>query len=392
MKRHGRRRERGISLMAIGIWIVALAVMAAAAVDIARLAHTASEIQSIADASALSGTRALFKTGGDSSQAIDAARTTGNFNMFDGKFFPLTDDSTGSMAVDTGHFDGTTYTAGGAPPNAVRARPTGKNVHFVAGNLISAFVGGSGATGSDVTKEAIAAFGCGATCRPELPLAACIGTPPNQVNTALSPDVPCGTVGVAPLSQAPAAGSSCWTCLSPSCSTGSSSLENFLPPECGTPGAAPTTLGEQIEVDNGQHDSALKALKDCIKPTASGGKNWHFFRVPVIDSCSCTGTAKIVNFVTLKIGCTDPNCTSRESCACTGSDASGLPYNTWSCSSGSPCHVADPNNDPTKPAVQDGGSDKGIWYPQQVCDEQPCNGIVLTPGSCGGDFGLALVK
>src|SRR5262249_61687468 len=142
--------------------IAARGVMAAGALVAARLAPTGGEIQSSADASALSGARALFKSAGSSPQAIHAARTTANFNMFDGKFFPLADDSTGSMLVDTGHFDGTSYTAGGSPPNAVRTRPTGKNVAFVAGNLISGFLGGSGGAGRGVPQGSERALGWGA--------------------------------------------------------------------------------------------------------------------------------------------------------------------------------------------------------------------------------------
>jgi len=80
MKRQARHGERGIGLVAIGIWIVALAVMMAVAVDIARLSHSASEVQAIADAAALSGARALYNNGRTPGPEVAAARKAANFN------------------------------------------------------------------------------------------------------------------------------------------------------------------------------------------------------------------------------------------------------------------------------------------------------------------------
>jgi len=42
MAPHRRKGERGIGLLVVALWIGALAVIAAVAVDIARLSHTAS--------------------------------------------------------------------------------------------------------------------------------------------------------------------------------------------------------------------------------------------------------------------------------------------------------------------------------------------------------------
>src|SRR5262245_53883062 len=215
MNRPARQGERGIGLIAIAVWIVALAVMMAAAIDIARLSHTAGEVQAIADAAALAGAKAIYDNGGIAGPEVDAARRTGNVNTFDGKLFPLADDSTGVMTVEAGSFNGVTFVASGTPSNAVRAVATGKDVQFITSNLMGAFLGNS-ATGSDVTKEAIAAFGCGTLCQPQLPVVLCDGLVQN-----LDPNAPCGSGDITfngPIAQVPSPlDTSCWSCLTPGC-------------------------------------------------------------------------------------------------------------------------------------------------------------------------------
>src|SRR5689334_5052342 len=102
MERQRRKSERGIGLVATAVWIIAFAIIMAAAVDMARLSHTASEVQVIADAAALSGARALYLNGGTPGPEQDAAWGVAHQNSFDGKIFPASNDATGSMIVDAG--------------------------------------------------------------------------------------------------------------------------------------------------------------------------------------------------------------------------------------------------------------------------------------------------
>jgi len=392
MKRRARHGQRGIGLVAMAVWIVALAVIMAVAVDVARLSHTAGEVQTIADAAALAGAKALYDNRGVAGPEVDAARGVGNVNRFDGRLFPLSDNADGTMTVEAGTFDGTTFNPGGGPPaNAVRAVATGKAVQFVAGNLMGAVLGNT-ATGSDITKEAIAAYGCGSNCQPQLPIMLCQG-----LVTNLDPTQPCdpASLNLGPLTQTPAPDdTSCWSCLSPGCSASTPTYLALFPPECGGTGSATASVGEDVGVSNGQNTPVLRQLLDCISPTSQpNGKNQHFFRVPVSTDCShCNQNSRITNFVTLKIGCTDPACTDRDHCACTGTDALGRRYNTYDCS-GAGCHPDPSNTDPsapTTPAVITNGPTAGIYWAKQVCDTDVCTGVSFA--NCGGLGGFALIK
>jgi hypothetical protein len=244
-----------------------------------------------------------------------------------------------------------------------------------------------------ITKEAIASFGCGTNCQPQLPVMLCQGLVQN-----LDPSLPCDSsnpnFGV--LSQTPSpTDTSCWSCLSPGCGANTTTYLSLFPPECGGTGSVTASVGEDIDVSNGQNTPILRQLLDCISPTSQpNGKNQHFFRVPVSTDCnSCVQTSKITNFVTLKIGCTDPACTDRDHCPCTGSDANGHSYNTYNCSAGSPCHVDPTNTDPTAPvtpAVIVNGPTAGIYWAKQTCDTEVCTGVGFA--QCAGLGGYALVK
>jgi Flp pilus assembly protein TadG len=370
MKRKSRHGERGIGLVAIAIWISALAVIAAVAVDIARLSHTASEVQAIADASALAGAQAVLEGGGVAGPEQTAAFTVAHQNYFNGQLFPSANDGTGTMLVEPGMFDATGPTfasvASGSNANSVRATPTALNVPFVAGALVGPFLNGTSSPSSNVTKTATAAFGCGTNCQPDLPIAIC-----NDVVTTIPSNRICQSsdfAGVAPLSQTPATGVSCFTSLGTTLSADSNTERNDLPVICGGTGAPQVAIGQQINVQNGQVTSVLSALRDCVKPTSMGGKNQHIFTLPVIDSCgACNGTQNVVDFIALRIGCTDTTCT-RDNCPCPGA------ANTWDT------------------AVVDTGNNKGIFNAVEVCDNKPCGSVDFTKTTCGPYRGTVLVN
>jgi putative Flp pilus-assembly TadE/G-like protein len=371
MAPHRRKGERGIGLLAVALWIGALAVIAAVAVDVARLSHTASEVQSIADAAALAGAKALLEAGGVAGPEQTAAFAVANQNRFNGQLFPLSNDATANLFVEPGTFDPAATppfspVAGGGNGNAVRATPTGKNIPFIAAALVGPFLNQASSTGSDVTKSAIAAFGCGTNCQPDLPIAIC-----NDVVTTIPSNRICESsdfAGVAPLSQTPAVGVSCFTSLGTTLSASSSAERDDLPRICGGLGAPSVAIGQAMNVQNGQVASVLSALRDCVKPTALGGQNQHIFTLPVIETCGgCTGDQKVTDFIALRIGCDDPTCT-RDSCPCPGA------LNTWDT------------------AVVDTGSSKGIFNAVEVCDNKPCGSVDFSKTTCGPYRGTVLVN
>src|SRR5262249_2839505 len=152
MVSHRRKGERGIGLLAVALWIGALAVIAAVAVDVARLSHTASEGQSIADATAPPGPQAPPENPGAAGPRQTAAFQVAHQNMFNGQLFPLSNDATANLLVEPGTFDPAASppfspSAGGG--NSVRATPTVRNIPFVAAALVGPFLNQASTTGSD---------------------------------------------------------------------------------------------------------------------------------------------------------------------------------------------------------------------------------------------------
>jgi hypothetical protein len=275
------------------------------------------------------------------------------------------------MTVEAGLFDPTQSppfgsVASGSNANAVRATPTAMNVSFIASALVGPFLNQASSSSSNVTKTATAAFGCGTNCQPDLPIAIC-----NDVVTTIPSNRICQSsdfAGVAPLSQTPATGVSCFTSLGTTTSASSSAERDDLPAICGGNGAPQVAIGQQINVQNGQVTSVLSALRDCVKPTSQGGQNQHIFTLPVIATCGgCNGAQTVVDFVALRIACTDPSCT-RDSCPCPGA------FNTW-------------NTD-----VIDTASSKGIFNAVEVCDNKTCGSVDFTKTTCGPYRGTVLVQ
>src|SRR5215813_9313321 len=93
MNRRKRHGERGIGLVAAALWFAALAVLAAVAIDIARISHTASEMQGIADAAAIAGAKAVLEAGGTAGPEQTAAFAVANQNYFNGTQFPTSNNS-----------------------------------------------------------------------------------------------------------------------------------------------------------------------------------------------------------------------------------------------------------------------------------------------------------
>ena len=90
MKRYHRKEERGIALALVAMFLGVIFAMMVIAVDVGRFAHTGSEVQAIADLSALSGARSVLVRGpGTAQSGADAAARQ---NVADGRTF--VDDGT----------------------------------------------------------------------------------------------------------------------------------------------------------------------------------------------------------------------------------------------------------------------------------------------------------
>src|SRR5437867_7108198 len=138
-----RARARGQTLVPTAIALVALASITALAIDVARLAWNATELQDVADIAAHAGAVALLKGG----SVVGSAQTAVHSNTFNGQQATIA-----ASEIDVGIYDSVTSTflVGAVPPNAVRARP-----HASVPTIMAAMLG---SPTSGLAKEAIAAF------------------------------------------------------------------------------------------------------------------------------------------------------------------------------------------------------------------------------------------
>ena len=238
----------------LGFMAIALLVfmgLAVVAIDFGHLGLSTNEVQIVADTAATAGARSLMRNAslGAGENPITVAQAVVAQNHVD--------DGSASIAasdIEIGTFDFTTrsFTAGGATPNAVHA--TGR---ATVANMVAGFFGDRT---SDVTREAIAAYGGNTSARPICPIA--VGLCEFQQyqtsqNCSNLPD----------LSQAPSAtDTSGWTSLGTFSASASEAI-SYLPQACGGGGQPPPTVhvGSTINVLNGQADSILKTIEDCWK-------------------------------------------------------------------------------------------------------------------------------
>jgi len=126
---HNLRNQRGMAAAAIAMAMAAFIGFAVVGVDIARLAFTATEVQTLADVAATAGARALY----DGQPVVGQAQTAAAQNKVDGQ--PGAINPPGSVVV--GHYDFTsaTFSPGGTPSNAVQANAERTVNNFVAAAL-----------------------------------------------------------------------------------------------------------------------------------------------------------------------------------------------------------------------------------------------------------------
>jgi hypothetical protein len=284
------RAERGVVTALAGALLLTLVAAVVVGVDVGRVAFTAGEVQTVADAAATAYAHSMLANQmGAGEDPAAAALSVAAGNRIDGT--PASEANLGSYVEGTWSFDARSFTPGATPANAVRATATA-----AVDNFFAAIVGDPR---SSITKAAVAAVGCPSSARPVLPIA--VGECEFEQFQASGEcmDLP------ALRQQNPGEDNSCWTSLGDDAETNANLVRAMLPPECGCSGCdgeAPTGMdvGDRIDLQEGQVTSVMHALADCV---ANGVDE---FVVPVIG-CDETGrtacrTGEVRGFAAVKIG------------------------------------------------------------------------------------------
>lgn len=272
-------RGQALALVGMGIGTTALLALAVVAVDVGRLALTATEVQTLADTAATAAARALM----DGGTPATVANTVAGANRVDGQSAVVPCGSPPCANLVTGSIDSNTYafTPGGPPFSAVRA-----TAQATVNNLLAPMLGDSTST---VTKTATAAFVTIGSGTPGLPFA--VG------ECAFTPGCTTG-VCLPPLTQAPSTtDNTAWSGFFGG--TGQSDIQAFMPSPCGTgTNTVPNlSVNDSINLTNGQLTPVLQAVR-CMVCTLG----ITTFLAPVV---SCTGnfnqSSSVVGFTTIVI-------------------------------------------------------------------------------------------
>jgi len=176
--------NNGQAMIVVGIGLATLAFvgLVAVAVDTAHIAHTATEVQTVADAAATAGASALMQAFRDGTtnavaqaMATSDARSVAAQNSVEGHA-PIADGgAANNVTIDSGNYNAATgaFSSGVNPLNAVRASVTA---------TVSNIVAGIWSPATTVTKIAIAALRSSSQNSPDLPLmiGSCYYTPPTD--------------------------------------------------------------------------------------------------------------------------------------------------------------------------------------------------------------------
>lgn len=296
--------QRGQSLVLVGIGLgsAAFLFLAVVGVDIGRLAFTATEVQTLADATAVTAARGLLDTN-NTTTATTAANTVAADNRVDGS--PASASSTvpcpsqPCAGLTWGYVDPSTwgFSAGLNPDTGTYTAVQSDGLATV-NNILAAMMGASTST---VTKRARASFTGVGQATPGLPLAVC---------AECSNTTDCLGSGCISLSEAPTgSNTSAWTGFFGG--TGTSSIANFLPNcdnNCNCTSASSSipqlTAGtDTLNLNNGQQSSSslLQPIQCLVCPPS----NITSFLIPVIQCGGCgtpiNQSAKVIGFTTVTI-------------------------------------------------------------------------------------------
>ncbi len=293
-----RRRERGQALAWVGITLLTLTAFAVIGVDVGRLAFTAAEVQSIADATATAGAVAL---GNKEASPAAAATSVAQQNYVDAKYGTVGGAVTDviksitpgvwnfNAAWDTDPFVASTW--GDPNANAVRVVARAQVENMVAPVF--------GVLHSDVERQSTAAVGGACTEVATLPIAIEHDVVQQFIQ---APD--CRNIPVTRLFQVPL-DNSCFTSLT-TASASASSEKAHIPTQCDGQGSndgggqsETITIGDQISLNTGQDDSVLKTFQGCLDASPPLNE----FVIPVIPDNSCCGgcTQPVVSFARIII-------------------------------------------------------------------------------------------
>jgi len=272
-----RTNQRGQVLVYFGIFGLVFFSLAAVAVDVGRHVFVGREVQAAADATALVGATTLAR-GWDAGTAITKATTFGSENTVDGH--PA---ATGEVQV--GNWDGSTFTLGGSPLNAVSTAPS-----VTVDNIFGLWT-----QTSTIQRKAVAAF----QGAPQLPLVLCDNTASGGWVAGITLRLSDSGVNTA-----------AWAVFDPQVTTfpGMSVVTSTLPIGCDAGQGwvpPPQTVGASIALGNGQLPQSL--CGNLQPPCSITGKTYIF---PVVDipccgpnnqPCPLNNQHKIIGFVTAMI-------------------------------------------------------------------------------------------
>jgi hypothetical protein len=152
-----------------------------------------------------------------------------------------------------------------------------------------------GTASSSVERLAVAAFGGAGEARPTLPVALGDCYFKRFERSDNCSDLP-------KLTQVPdGSDNSCWTSLRPA-GASASEVIGMLPSDCchggkcGGGAASPfVSVGDQINVVNGQATTILQILSDCV------AKGHDEYVIPIVECGKCNQLAPVVGFATLRL-------------------------------------------------------------------------------------------
>ncbi len=280
------RREKGSILPITAVYLVVALGLLAVAIDLGHLFLVKSELQRVADASALTGAlRLMTPSGGatpgvmpasiDCSRAINAAQAVGMQNDTDGQPTTLA-----NIAVSLGTWNGTVFTdTGCASPSQVNA------VQAVASRTTDVYFGGiiTGSNTIDLSANATVLVGT-------------VGGTYGAAPIAIDEDKVPSDGEPFEIQFYPNPGDGCWHVFKPGDfdGQGSSLIRDLIN---GTEAAPKLKVGDMIKVKNGQDNAAAKALQD--KLAANGGT--LDVMAPVIPTGQHTGEAEVLGFAALHL-------------------------------------------------------------------------------------------
>ena len=268
--------RRGAVMVALAIALPAFLALLVVGIDLGRLGHAATEVQTVADSAATAGATALLLGRGAGAATADA-RQVADRNRVDGQ-----GGRPAVTGVTLGRWDDpmAAFVPGGGDPSAVRVTAGATIATLVAGVL--------GDPTATVDKTATAAFAGLGQARPTLPLA--VGECRFPV-----PQACFGRPGCLPtLSAAPQAGeNTAWTAFRQAATAGN--VRRYLPAACGGSATPPSLrVGDVISRSTTSFVPVLQALRGCVVAGTSE------FLVPVL-ACGGTGNARVTGFATLVV-------------------------------------------------------------------------------------------